>query len=74
MTCEDPFGNYLCQKLLEQCNDDQRLAIVTRVAPVLIPISLSEQTHGAVHGHTHTLMQIHVSVVVDMRDLHVEEL
>jgi len=40
----DPFGNYLCQKLLDYCNPEQRAAIVSRVAPHLVPISLN--IHG----------------------------
>ncbi|KAF9978557.1 hypothetical protein BGZ65_006949, partial [Modicella reniformis] len=31
----DPFGNYLCQKLLEYCGDEQRTVIVETVAPEL---------------------------------------
>src|SRR4051812_36118916 len=30
----DPFGNYLCQKLIEHCADQQRFAIIQKVAPV----------------------------------------
>ncbi|CAG8584137.1 8318_t:CDS:10, partial [Racocetra fulgida] len=41
---EDPFGNYLCQKLLEYCNDDQRTIIIETVAPELVNISLN--MHG----------------------------
>jgi hypothetical protein len=40
----DPFGNYLCQKLLEYCNDDQRTIIIETVAPELVNISLN--MHG----------------------------
>src|SRR5690554_1316979 len=40
----DPFGNYLCQKLLEFCGDDQRTIIVENVAPELVNISLN--MHG----------------------------
>jgi hypothetical protein len=40
----DPFGNYLCQKLLEYCGDKQRLAIVERVAGDLVTIS--KNMHG----------------------------
>ncbi|CAO3563544.1 unnamed protein product [Mortierella alpina] len=40
----DPFGNYLCQKLLEFCGDEQRTAIVETVAPELVNISLN--MHG----------------------------
>eukprot|EP01119_Soliformovum_irregulare_P016524 TRINITY_DN4790_c0_g1_i2.p1 TRINITY_DN4790_c0_g1~~TRINITY_DN4790_c0_g1_i2.p1 ORF type:complete len:432 (+),score=98.17 TRINITY_DN4790_c0_g1_i2:1394-2689(+) len=40
----DPFGNYLCQKLLEHCNDHQRYLVVQRVAPQLVVIS--KNMHG----------------------------
>jgi hypothetical protein len=40
----DPFGNYLCQKLLEHCSDEQRTAVVRRVAPDLVGIS--KNMHG----------------------------
>ena len=40
----DPFGNYLCQKLIEHCNESQRFAIIQKVAPDLVAISLN--MHG----------------------------
>ncbi|XP_076915705.1 putative pumilio homolog 8, chloroplastic [Bidens hawaiensis] len=43
----DPFGNYLIQKLLEVCNEEQRmriLAVVTRETRKLVQVSLN--THG----------------------------
>lgn len=40
----DPFGNYLCQKMLEYCTDDQRNRIVESVASELVTISLN--MHG----------------------------
>lgn len=40
----DPFGNYLCQKLLERCNDAQRSVIVDVIAPDFLKICLS--MHG----------------------------
>ncbi|XP_068637591.1 putative pumilio homolog 8, chloroplastic [Aristolochia californica] len=43
----NPFGNYLIQKLLEVCNEDQRmqiLLVVTRAPGELVNISLN--THG----------------------------
>ncbi|KYR00682.1 hypothetical protein DLAC_02721 [Tieghemostelium lacteum] len=40
----DPFGNYLCQKLLEHCNDQQRLAIIERVGADIVRISMN--MHG----------------------------
>ncbi|EIW72686.1 hypothetical protein TREMEDRAFT_72846 [Tremella mesenterica DSM 1558] len=40
----DPFGNYLCQKLLEYSTDEQRSAIIDSVANDLVAISLN--MHG----------------------------
>jgi hypothetical protein len=40
----DPFGNYLCQKLLERCDDEQRTCIVDVIAPEFLKICLS--MHG----------------------------
>lgn len=40
----DPFGNYLCQKLIEVCTEAQRSAIIHRIAPDLVHISLN--LHG----------------------------
>ncbi|KAI8380635.1 armadillo-type protein [Choanephora cucurbitarum] len=40
----DPFGNYLCQKLIEKCNDDQLTEIVSVIAPEFLKICLS--MHG----------------------------
>ncbi|EFW22893.1 hypothetical protein D8B26_006450 [Coccidioides posadasii str. Silveira] len=40
----DPFGNYLCQKLLEFSNDEQRTALINNAAPQLVSIALNQ--HG----------------------------
>eukprot|EP01125_Pyxidicula_operculata_P017292 TRINITY_DN6055_c0_g1_i2.p1 TRINITY_DN6055_c0_g1~~TRINITY_DN6055_c0_g1_i2.p1 ORF type:complete len:665 (+),score=81.08 TRINITY_DN6055_c0_g1_i2:83-2077(+) len=40
----DPFGNYLCQKLIEFCNEEQRLEITKRVSGNLVLIS--KNMHG----------------------------
>lgn len=40
----DPFGNYLCQKLLEYSTDEQRSAMIETVATDLVGISLN--MHG----------------------------
>ena len=40
----DPFGNYLCQKLLEFSNDEQRTTLVNNAAPQLVKIALNQ--HG----------------------------
>lgn len=41
---QDPFGNYLCQKLLEYSTDEQRNVICESVAQELVNISLN--MHG----------------------------
>ena len=40
----DPFGNYLCQKLLEHSNDDQRTVLVGNAAAQMVQIALNQ--HG----------------------------
>ncbi len=40
----DPFGNYLCQKLLEYCNDDERTVLVQNAAQDMVRIALNQ--HG----------------------------
>lgn len=40
----DPFGNYLCQKLLEYSNDEQRTALIDNASPQLVKIALNQ--HG----------------------------
>lgn len=40
----DPFGNYLCQKLFEHCNEDQRTTLINTAAPALTTIALNQ--HG----------------------------
>lgn len=44
MFLQDPFGNYLCQKLLEYSTDEQRNLICESVAQDLVNISLN--MHG----------------------------
>ena len=40
----DPFGNYLCQKLLEYSEDEQRTALISQAAPAMVSIALNQ--HG----------------------------
>ena len=44
LTAIDPFGNYLCQKLLEYCNDNQRTTLINNAAPHMVKIALNQ--HG----------------------------
>lgn len=40
----DPFGNYLCQRLVENCSDEQRTVLVQNVVPAMTTIALNQ--HG----------------------------
>lgn len=40
----DPFGNYLCQRLLQYCTDEQRTMLVRTAAPEMVKIALNQ--HG----------------------------
>ncbi|KAI9759398.1 MAG: hypothetical protein M4579_002387 [Chaenotheca gracillima] len=40
----DPFGNYLCQKLLELATDDQKTVLTNNAAPQLVKIAMNQ--HG----------------------------
>ncbi|CCF51344.1 uncharacterized protein UHO2_04163 [Ustilago hordei] len=62
----DPFGNYLCQKMLEYCTDEQRNLIVELVAPELVTISLNMHGTRAVQkmiDFLSTRRQIHSIIV-----------
>ena len=62
----DPFGNYLCQKMLEYCTDEQRNLIVESVAPELVTISLNMHGTRAVQktiDFLSTSRQIHSIIV-----------
>src|ERR1700733_3520489 len=40
----DPFGNYLCQKLLEYCDDDERTTLIEMASHDMVRIALNQ--HG----------------------------
>lgn len=68
----DPFGNYLCQKLLEYATDEQRNLICESVAQDLVNISLNMHGTRAVQkmiDFLSTRRQIH-SIIVAL-SLHV---
>jgi len=43
---KDPFGNYLIQKLLDRCSEDQRTQVVRAVAEKGELVSIALSTHG----------------------------
>lgn len=57
----DPFGNYLCQKLFEHCNDEQRTQLILTAAPALPDIALNQHGTRALQKmieHLHNDQQI----------------
>ena len=54
---QDPFGNYLCQKLLEYCTDEQRAVIIKNVCPHLLSICLNSHGTRAVQKLCETVAQ-----------------
>ena len=61
----DAFGNYLIQKLLEQCHESQRLAIISRTSPDLVAIALNMHGTRAVQKIVETVGSVkEVEVVV----------
>ncbi|KNE58499.1 hypothetical protein AMAG_04069 [Allomyces macrogynus ATCC 38327] len=57
----DPFGNYLCQKLLDYLSENQKMAILDNVAHDLVGIALNMHGTRAVQklvDHVHTPGQI----------------
>ncbi|KAI9323821.1 armadillo-type protein [Dichotomocladium elegans] len=55
----EPFGNYLCQKLIEHCDDRQRDILVDTVAPDLLKISLNMHGTRAVQRLIEFLSTLH---------------
>ena len=53
---QDAFGNYLCQKLIEHCRETQRLAVIQKVAPDLVAISLNMHGTRAVQKMVETIV------------------
>ncbi|KAI9445526.1 ARM repeat-containing protein [Lactarius indigo] len=69
-----PFGNYLCQKLLEYSTDEQRNIICESVAQDLVNISLNmhgtRATDHRYHGQIHSIIvALSLHVVVLIKDL-----
>ncbi|KAK4212858.1 Pumilio y domain family member 4 [Rhypophila decipiens] len=59
----DPFGNYLCQKLLEYCNDEERTTLIQNAAPEMVRIALNQHGTRALQKmieHVTTPVQIHI--------------
>ena len=61
----DPFGNYLCQKLLEHCDEQQRMGVLNKVASDIVAISLNLHGTRAVQKLVETVASVNeVEVLV----------
>lgn len=61
----DPFGNYLCQKLLEYCNDDERTVLIQNATTDMVRIALNQHGTRALQKmieHVTTPVQINLIV------------
>ena len=54
----DPFGNYLCQKLLEHCDEQQRIGVLNKVASDMVAISLNLHGTRAVQKLVETVASV----------------
>ena len=59
----DPFGNYLCQKLFEHCNDEQRSTLIQTASRGLPDIALNQ--HGT-RALQKMIEFVHTAAQVDM--------
>jgi len=75
----DPFGNYLCQKLMVRCKPEQRRAIVESMAPDLVQISCDIHGTRAVQRLISILAkgcdhQVDLGLVINAMRAHVVDL
>jgi hypothetical protein len=62
----DPFGNYLCQKLLELCNDEERTVLIQNAAPSLVSIALNQHGTRALQKMIeHVTTQVQINLIVE---------
>lgn len=71
----DPFGNYLCQKLLEYCSDDERTVLIQNAAPDMVRIALNQHGTRALQKMIeHVTLPVQVSLIVEALRYQVVEL
>ncbi|KAK4247099.1 armadillo-type protein [Corynascus novoguineensis] len=62
----DPFGNYLCQKLLEYCNDDERTVLIQNATPSMVTIALNQHGTRALQKMIeHVTTQVQINLIVE---------
>ncbi|GAW23658.1 hypothetical protein ANO14919_132320 [Xylariales sp. No.14919] len=62
----DPFGNYLCQKLLEYCNDEERTVLIQNAAKDMVRIALNQHGTRALQKMIEFVTTpIHVEIIIE---------
>ncbi|KAK4667282.1 hypothetical protein QC763_307810 [Podospora pseudopauciseta] len=62
----DPFGNYLCQKLLEYCTDDERTELIKNSAKDMVPIALNQHGTRALQKMIeHVSNEVQIQMITD---------
>ncbi|KAI0406312.1 ARM repeat-containing protein [Xylaria palmicola] len=71
----DPFGNYLCQKLLEYCNDEERTVLIQNAAKDMVRIALNQHGTRALQKMIEFVATpVHVRLIIDALRYQVVEL
>lgn len=71
----DPFGNYLCQKLLEYCNDEERTVLIQNAAKDMVRIALNQHGTRALQKMIEFVTTpTHVQIIIDALRFRVVEL
>lgn len=71
----DPFGNYLCQKLLEYCNDEERTVLIQNAAKDMVRIALNQHGTRALQKMIEFVTTpTHVQIIIEALRFQVVEL
>ncbi|KXX74230.1 Pumilio y domain family member 4 [Madurella mycetomatis] len=62
----DPFGNYLCQKLLEYCSDDERTVLIQNASADMVRIALNQHGTRALQKMIeHVTTPVQVNLIIE---------
>lgn len=71
----DPFGNYLCQKLLEYCSDDERTVLIQNATQDMVRIALNQHGTRALQKMIEFVnTRTHINLIIEALRFRVVEL
>ncbi|KAK0705325.1 armadillo-type protein [Lasiosphaeris hirsuta] len=71
----DPFGNYLCQKLLEYCSDEERTVLIQNAAKDMVRIALNQHGTRALQKMIeHVTTPVQIRIIIEALRFQVVEL